>query len=141
MRKVSNPHVAVTKAFFAAAILPLLFISTGHAQNFTSLTDGSTPSALTPGAPAGAYALSGFENINLYNGNLNFALPLLHIGGRGGAEHTMMLTIEQHWRIRKPKPTATCELPVPAISDFRGRVGGPPRRIMGQACFKAASQA
>jgi RHS repeat-associated protein len=65
----------------------------------TSATDGSTPVALTPGAPAGAYALSGFDNINPYNGNLNFALPLLHISGRGDAQYTMMLRIETHWRV------------------------------------------
>ena len=73
----------------------LLFLSPAKAQTFSSVTDGSTPSALTPGAPAGSYGLSGFENVNLYNGNLNFALPLVHIGGRGGVDCTMMLTIEQ----------------------------------------------
>lgn len=91
-------------------ILALLFVSSAGAQTFTSVTDGSTPSALTPGAPAGAYPLSGFENVNLYNGNLNFALPMVHVGGRGGADFTLMLTLEQRWRIRKPKPAPNCEL-------------------------------
>lgn len=96
-------------SLFVVTTLLLLFISSVRAQT-TSITDGSTPSALTPGAPAGTYNLSGFENVNLFNGNLNFALPLVHIGGRGSADLTMMLTIEQHWRIRKPKPLANCEL-------------------------------
>src|SRR5215467_320261 len=48
-----------------------------------------TPLAMTPGAPAGSYSLSGFDNVNLYNGNLNTSLPLLQIGGRGGA-HTVL---------------------------------------------------
>ena len=97
-------------SLFVSFFLALLFVSAAGAQTFSSVTDGSTPSALTPGAPAGAYALSGFENVNLYNGNLNFALPLVHVGGRGGADFTMMLTIEQRWRIRKPKPAPNCEL-------------------------------
>ena len=98
------------RSFFAATTLLLVLTAPGSAQTFTSITDGSTPSALTPGAPAGSYALSGFENVNLYNGNLNLALPLLHVGGRGSADFTMMLSIEQHWRIRKPKPAPNCEL-------------------------------
>jgi RHS repeat-associated protein len=65
----------------------------------SSATDTRTPSALAPGAPAGSYALSGFDNINLYTGSLNFRLPLLQVGGRGGASYTMMLPIEQKWRV------------------------------------------
>jgi len=62
-------------------------------------TDGKTPLALQPGTPAGSYALSDFDNINPYNGALNFQLPLLNIGGRGTAGYTMTLPIEQKWRI------------------------------------------
>ena len=62
-------------------------------------TDGKTPLALKPGTPAGSYALSDFDNINPYNGALNFHLPLLSIGGRGMAGYTMTLPIEQKWRI------------------------------------------
>ncbi|HEV8589320.1 MAG TPA: RHS repeat-associated core domain-containing protein [Pyrinomonadaceae bacterium] len=72
--------------------------SVTHAQN-TNATNGSTPAGLTPGAPAGSYGLSGFDNVNLYNGNMNFRLPLVSIGGRGGASYTMTLPIEQHWTI------------------------------------------
>ena len=32
----------------------------------TTATDGSTPLGLQPGAPAGSYPLSGFDNVNLY---------------------------------------------------------------------------
>ncbi|HJS23765.1 MAG TPA: hypothetical protein VJ751_05290, partial [Pyrinomonadaceae bacterium] len=62
-------------------------------------TDGSTPLALKPGAPAGSYALSELDNLNPYNGSLNFRLPLLSLGGRGGAGYTMTLPLEQKWRI------------------------------------------
>lgn len=107
-----NGNVLISKlgSLVTFMTLLLLFLSPVKAQTFSSVTDGSTPSALKPGAPAGSYGLSGFENVNLYNGNLNFALPLVHLGGRGNVDFTMMLTIEQHWRIRKPKPAPGCEL-------------------------------
>jgi YD repeat-containing protein len=89
--------------------LLLLALGTAEAQT-TSPTDGSTPLGLSPGAPAGSYTLTDFDNINLYNGNLNFALPLLGVGGRGAAQTTMMLSIEQHWVIKTPKPLPNCEL-------------------------------
>lgn len=51
------------------------FASEGLAQTTTMTTsNGMTPSGLTTGAPNGSYALSGFDNINLFNGNLNFRL-------------------------------------------------------------------
>src|SRR5688500_18231997 len=65
----------------------------------STVTDGSTPLSLSPGTHAGAYALSGFDNINVYNGNLNFYLPLLTVGGRGNAAHTIGRMMEQHWRM------------------------------------------
>lgn len=110
MSKYSTSNIAFTRSLFAVTIVLLFFVSPVNAQTFTSVTDGSTPSALTPGAPAGSYSVSGFENVNLYNGNLNFALPLLSVAGRGGAGLTMRLSIEQHWRIRKPKPAPNCQL-------------------------------
>lgn len=57
----------------------------GTSANAQSPTSGKTPLGLSPGAPAGSFALSGFENVNPYNGNLNFHLPLIGIGGRGSA--------------------------------------------------------
>ena len=77
-----------------ACLLFSLSIAVGLGQTKSNY-DGSTPSGLTPGAPAGSYALSGFDNINLYNGSLNFHLPLIQIGGRGVAGFTSNLTIEQ----------------------------------------------
>ena len=56
-----------------------------------SATDGNTPLGLTPGAAAGYYPLSDLDQIGLFNGDLNFKLPLMHIGGRGAAGYTMML--------------------------------------------------
>ena len=65
----------------------------------TSLTDGTTPAAIAPGAPAGSYPLSGFDNINLFSGNLSMAIPLLHMGGRGEAGFTITLRNERNWML------------------------------------------
>jgi RHS repeat-associated protein len=59
--------------------------------------DGATPAGMSRGTPAGSYALTGFDNVNLFNGHMNFHLPVLSIGGRGTAKHTLMLPIEQVW--------------------------------------------
>ncbi len=85
---------------FAATLLMAVTAGAATAQT-QKVTDGSTPSALTPGAPAGSYSLSGFETVNPYNGGLNFSLPLLTVGGRGGAGYAVTLRIDQKWVIRK----------------------------------------
>ncbi len=77
----------------------ICFLSWTVAGQTTSATDGSTPLGLQPGAPAGSYALSGFDNVNLYNGNLSFQLSLLAVSGRGGAQMPVMLPIAGKWRI------------------------------------------
>jgi hypothetical protein len=82
--------------------LSALFLDHANGQSFYP-TDGTTPMGLQPGSPAGSYALSGFDNVNLYNGALDFRLPLLSVGGRGSAGHTIMLPIEQHWQIETVK--------------------------------------
>ena len=76
----------------------------------TSATDGHTPSGLAPGAPAGSYPLSGFENINPYNGSLNFHFPLVKVGGRGNVGFTNILAIEQKLRDQRGYPQRTAEL-------------------------------
>ncbi|MDQ3745360.1 MAG: RHS repeat protein, partial [Acidobacteriota bacterium] len=73
-------------------------------------TDGSTPSGLAPGSPAGSYPLSDLDTVNLYNGSLNFHLPLLKVGGRGAAGYPVSLNLEQKWTVHKQQnagqPTA-----------------------------------
>lgn len=93
----AHPSLRITTRCIVAFVFLIILSEQFYAQ--TKPTDGSTPPALTAGAPVGAYALDGFDNINLYNGSLNFSLPLLHIGGRGGASHTIMLTLERHWMV------------------------------------------
>ena len=65
--------------YTALFLLSLAWSLTVQGQT-TSSYDGKTPSGLAPGAPAGSYPLSGFDNINLYNGKMNFHLPLVQIG-------------------------------------------------------------
>jgi len=70
-----------------------------RAQTSGTLHDAYTPTGLEQGAPAGSYQLSGFETINPYNGNLSVALPLMRVGGRGSAGHTITLPIDLHWEV------------------------------------------
>ncbi|MEP6850695.1 MAG: hypothetical protein ABI999_17695, partial [Acidobacteriota bacterium] len=42
---------------------------------------------------AGTYPLGGSDYVNLYNGHLNFTVPLLSVNGRGGSGVTVPLTI------------------------------------------------
>ncbi len=76
-----------------------LIAAVGQANAQYDRTAGVTPSLLTPGTPAGTYPLDGFDTVNLYNGNMNFSLPILTIKGRGSVSHTINLRIEQRWQV------------------------------------------
>ena len=78
--------------------LTLVICATVSAQ---SITDGATPLGVSPGAPAGAFALSDLDSVNLYNGNLAFRLPLDKIAGRGGAGYTMVVRLEHKWTVER----------------------------------------
>jgi RHS repeat-associated protein len=87
-------------ALFSVALLVGLFASSLNAQ--TSVTDGRTPLGMSPGAPAGSYALSDLDEVSLFSGNLSFNVPLITIGGRGSAGYTMTLRPNQNrfrWRV------------------------------------------
>ena len=102
---------AITKISYLLLVLSLSLAAFGqNVRRFS--TDGTTAPALEPGAPAGSYALSGFDNVNLFNGNLNFALPLLKMGGRGAAGFAINLKIEKKWRVeyyRVPTGYTSCQ--------------------------------
>ena len=83
-------------AVISVAVFVILFTSIGGA-NAQNPIHGATSASQAPGAPAGSYALSGFENVNLYNGHLNFHLPLLSVNGRGESGYTITLPIESRW--------------------------------------------
>src|SRR5262249_22183540 len=61
--------------------------------------DGRTPPALTPGSPAGSYPLSGFDNVNLFNGKASVAIPMMEVGARGEARYTMTTTVDRTWEV------------------------------------------
>src|SRR5262245_9538615 len=91
----------------AARLLGLVFLlshGSANAQASRTVTDGYTPTGLAPGSPAGSYPLSGFDNINLFSGKLNFRLPLLTVGGRGTAGYTITLPIEKNWYVYRYYP-------------------------------------
>ena len=85
---MKNQSSSLTKlaALIFVGFLITLIPNTAVAQ---SVTDGSTPSGIAPGSPAGSYGLSGFDTINLFNGNLDARPALLKIGGRGGTGMTV----------------------------------------------------
>src|SRR5690349_1217975 len=85
-------------------------------QTSTSLgssTDakGTPLAAIVPGSPAGSFALSDFEQINLYNGHLNISLPLLYVNGRGKAGFTLTLGISRPPWIAETPLKQVCYVP------------------------------
>jgi RHS repeat-associated protein len=78
----------------------LLLFALLSSQQATAQTGGAASPNAAPGAPAGSYSLSGFEQVNLFNGNLNFSLPLLGVGGRGGMNFPISLTVKNaQWKM------------------------------------------
>lgn len=101
--------LSVLPRVLSALILLLSLAASSLAQTTsTSASDSSTPKGLAPGAPEGSYELSGFEHINLYNGNLDFHLPLLHLGGRGSAGYDVTLALNtKKWSVRHSQTETT----------------------------------
>lgn len=85
-------RLLVSLSFLRATGIGLLMLATTYvASAQTNTTDRDTVSGIATGSSS--YALGGFDTINLFNGNLNFKLPLLVIGGRGGAQVSMNLAL------------------------------------------------
>jgi RHS repeat-associated protein len=122
--------VAFQRAFQSFTPICFLTVRLMSGQTMTTnVTDGTTPPSVAAGAPVGAYALSGFETINLYNGNLDFQLPLLKIGGRGTAQYTIVLPIQSRWHVdHTVTPTSETFLPrgssLPIVPYSPGNVFG-----------------
>lgn len=98
MKFLSSRIVNVFTRGFTVLLLAGFLIVSAHGQGST---DGSTPLGQSSGSPSGSYPLSDFDTVNLYNGTLNVSLPLLKIGGRGGARYPMTLHMEQKWTVYK----------------------------------------
>ncbi|MEQ1607273.1 MAG: hypothetical protein ABL999_20625, partial [Pyrinomonadaceae bacterium] len=99
-RRFSSATVGST-SFLILAVILMMTLALVKGANAQDSLKGVTPSGLTPGAPAGSYSLSGFESINAYNGNLNFNLPLVSVGGRGGAGSSVSLQMQNKWTVRR----------------------------------------
>jgi hypothetical protein len=99
--RFSIPFRSYQKIFLFCLLITLLITTAGVTGAQTSNTDGTTPTGMAPGGPAGSYGLTGFESVNLFNGNLNFNLPLYQVRGRGGAGYTITLPLEQKWRVEQ----------------------------------------
>jgi RHS repeat-associated protein len=99
-----STHANIVPRSLAVVFCIFVLAASAFAQ---SATDGTSPVGYTPGAPGGSYALSGFDNINFFNGNLNFSLPLLQLQGRGGAGHAIQLQRENKWTMFKGPYTFT----------------------------------
>ena len=95
----TRPSPLISHFALTVVVVMMTVLAGGELYAQESIT-GTTPSGLTPGKPSGSYSLSGFDNINLYNGGLNFHLPIVSVGGRGGAAASVGLTIEQKWIVR-----------------------------------------
>lgn len=140
-----------SRIFHAAVLtsIPLLLAFTNVFAQQQS-TDGATPLGLSPGAPAGSYALSDFEDVNLFNGTLNFSLPLVKIGGRGEAGYSLMLRLDHKWLVQKepydgsppiniytPQPawwTDTGWAPVYSMGRLETRQGGSRDFVLASGC-------
>jgi hypothetical protein len=83
--------------FFIVCLISFQLVDTASAQSPMPLKHAGTAA----GAPAGSYALSGFENVNLFNGKLDFHLPMVQVGGRGDVGYTVNLNIEASWHINR----------------------------------------
>jgi RHS repeat-associated protein len=80
-------YSVLTRRLVLAFLAALTLSHAAHAQS-------STTTARSPGAPAGSYKLGDADTVNLFNGNLNYYLPLADVGGRGEARAELGVVIE-----------------------------------------------
>src|SRR6185369_17131175 len=135
---------SISAMVFSLSLIAFAFAEAAAQQQST---DGATPLGLSPGAPAGSYPLSDFEDVNLFNGTLNVSLPLVKIGGRGTAGYPLMLRVDHKWLVEKeasegqpptniytPEPswwTDTGWAPVYSIGRLEMRQGGTRDYVLG----------
>lgn len=110
-------------------LFSLLLTGTATTQTTMPLTQPGNAS----GSPAGSYALSGFENVNIFNGKLNFHLPLLEVGGRGDAGYTINLNIEASWHINRVRNPNLAPYDNPEDYDWGANPGYSPGIMFAQS--------
>ena len=72
----------------------IIFCSVITAQELYGPTDNGVTAGFATGRGAN------IDNVNLYNGQVSVHLPLLTIGGRGGASYSPTVTISRGFVIR-----------------------------------------
>lgn len=77
----------------------VLVLMAGYFVSTMAVPIGLTPLAVTAGSSMGAVNLSDMEQINPFNGQLAFALPLLSVGGRGNVNHTITIPIQRRMQV------------------------------------------
>jgi RHS repeat-associated protein len=55
--------------------------------------------AVAPGSPSQAYALTGIDHVNYYNGLNNIVVPIYTVGGRGSASFSVPVAIQRLWLV------------------------------------------
>lgn len=73
------------------------------------------PATLNPGNPVGSYAISNFESVNLFNGNLNVQFPLNKLGGRGEGGLSSVLSLQKQWSLQT--------YPIPIFDEQGNQIG------------------
>jgi RHS repeat-associated protein len=132
-----------SRRLLCCVLLSLVFAISANAQ---SPTGGTTPLALSPGAPSGSYSLSGFETVNPYNGNLNFHLPLISVGGRGGASMVSMLELDtkswtvKHTEVTNPITGLPEDVYTPTPNWWSPKPGYGPGKLVGRLSGSNATQ-
>jgi RHS repeat-associated protein len=129
--RIRSADTELTRQILKLGLL-LVVLTTGAAAQSRTSTDGTTPLGIAPGSPAGSFALSDFDTINPYNGNLNFALPLVKIGGRGSAGYTMTLAISQRWTVRHQFMDQSYFVHYPGSAWWRPSPGYSPGLVIGR---------
>jgi len=107
---ILDKRVNVFSSGFLATIAVFFLLASPVVNAQQKVTDGTTPLGLSPGAPSGSYTLTEFESMNLFNGNLNFSLPLVSVSGRGDARFQIAMHIDRKWSVNKEQinpPTNT----------------------------------
>jgi len=114
----------------------VLLASASINSQTTSPTDATTPLPLSPGSPAGSYAVSDFENVNPYNGNLSFHLPLISIGGRGVGTSSILGIDSKGWKVKHVATTDANGFPVdvftPTANPWTPGAGYGPGKMVGR---------
>lgn len=74
------------------------FISYGQTRTESrEITDNFMPASVGLSSPSGDPQKGDFGTIGLFNGRLNYTIPLLNLGGRGTTDHTISLGINNIW--------------------------------------------